>query len=85
MAYNGYRRLRGRIIEKYGTQGAFAKVLGITDQTVTSKLAGRIQFSQDDIVTWCNLLGITVDDVGAFFFAEKLSKNDSSEQLTINK
>lgn len=77
MAYNGYRRLRGRIIERYGTQGKFAKALGITDQTLTGKLSGRIQFSQEDIIKWSNLLGVEVNDVGAFFFAERLSKYES--------
>ena len=66
-------RLRGRIIQKYGSQGAFAKHLGKTEQTITAKLNGRSQFSQDDILNWCNALDIVADDVGEYFFAEKLS------------
>ena len=66
-------RLRGRIIQKYGSQSAFAKHLGKTEQTITAKLNGRSQFSQDDILNWCNALDIVAGDVGEYFFAEKLS------------
>lgn len=67
--------LRGRIIQKYGSQGAFARHLGKTEQTVTAKLNGRSQFTQDDILKWCNALDIVAEDVGKYFFAEKLSNS----------
>ena len=66
--------LRGRIIQKYGSQKEFAKRLDITEQTVTAKLNGRSQFTQDDILLWCNALDIIAEDEGEYFFAEKLSK-----------
>lgn len=69
----GYNRLRGKIVEVFGTQAAFAGALGTTEQTITNKLAGKTQFSQNDIITWCNALGIVTDDVGGYFFAQKLS------------
>lgn len=69
----GYNRLRGKIVEVFGTQGAFADALGTTEQTITNKLAGKTQFSQNDIIAWCNALGIVTDDVGGYFFAQKLS------------
>lgn len=69
--------LRGRIIQKFGTQGNFAKHLGKTEQTVTAKLSGRSQFSQNDIIDWSNALDLDADDVGKYFFAQTLSKNES--------
>jgi len=33
-----YRKLRGRIKEKFGTQAAFAKVMGLSDVSVSNKL-----------------------------------------------
>lgn len=69
------RNLKGRIIQKYGSQGNFAKELGRTEQTVTAKLNGRSQFSQDDIVEWCNALDIEAPSIGEYFFGQKLSKN----------
>lgn len=67
-----YSKLRGKIVEKYGSQTAFADVIGRTEQSVTAKLSGKTQFSQEDIVIWCNVLGIPVDEVGAYFFTHKL-------------
>ena len=69
----GNLNLRGRIIQKYGSQRAFAKRLGKTEQTVTAKLNGGSQFTQEDILNWCNALDIVAEDVGEYFFAEKLS------------
>ncbi len=66
--------LKGRIIQKFGSQRRFARHLGKTEQTVTAKLNGRSQFSQDDILEWCNALDIVAEDVGMYFFAQKLSK-----------
>lgn len=67
-----HQKLRGKIIELFGSQGAFAKAIGKTEQSVTAKLNGRTQFSQGDIIEWSNALLIGVDDVGSYFFANKL-------------
>ena len=69
------RLLRGRIIQKFGTQGEFAEKLQSTEQTVTAKLNGRSQFSQNDIIKWCNLLDIESGEIGDYFFSDKLSKS----------
>ena len=69
------RNLRGRIIQKYGSQGKFARALGNTEQTVTAKLNGRSQFSQDDIIKWCNALDIEGPSIGEYFFENKLSNS----------
>lgn len=74
LAGGNYNRLRGRIIEKYGSQGGFAKALNTTEQTITGKLTGKTQFSQKDIIRWCDALDISAGSVGRYFFADKLSK-----------
>lgn len=63
-----YRKLRGRIIEKFGSQGKFAEFLNVSEVTVSNKLRGVTQFSQDDIVNWCEALEIPLDEAGAYFF-----------------
>lgn len=68
-------KLRGRIVEKYGSQARFAEAIGKTIQTVNMKLCGNTGFSQDDIVEWANALDISVDAVGEYFFAHLLSKS----------
>ena len=70
-----YSKLRGRIIEKFGSQSRFAKHLGITEQTVTAKLNGRSRFTQEDIIAWCNALDIEPENVGDYFFVQILSKS----------
>lgn len=65
----GYAKLRGRIIEKYGTQGEFAKALGTTETTVSRKMNMSTSFSTDDIKKWSDLLSIAKEEIGDYFFA----------------
>lgn len=64
-----YLKLRGRIIEKYGSQERFRKHLGISSTALSKKMTGKTGFSQADILKWCSLLDIDLDDIGAFFYA----------------
>lgn len=64
-----YAKLRGRIVEKYGTIGSFGDALGLSAVSMSKKLTGVTGFSQADIIKWCDLLEINIDDVGAYFFA----------------
>lgn len=64
-----YRKLKGRIKEKFDTQERFANALGTTLKTVNFKLSGKSGFSQSDIIAWSKLLDIEPDDYAAYFFA----------------
>ena len=70
-----YSKLRGRIVEKYGSQRQFADAAGVSEQTITSKMNGRVAISQEDVVNWSELLDIEANDIGVYFFAYKLSNN----------
>lgn len=70
-----YQKLRGRIISVYGSQGNFAKAVGVSEQTITAKMNGRTRFSQDDITLWCELLSIKASEIGKYFFTQKDSKS----------
>lgn len=63
-----YDKLRGRIVEKYGTQGKFAEILGISKNSMSKKMNCETGFSQEDIIVWSKLLGIEKDDYGTYFF-----------------
>jgi hypothetical protein len=63
-----YRKLIGRIVEKYGTRKEFAKVLGISENSMSLKLNSKTGFSRKDMVRWGELLDIDVNDFGAYFF-----------------
>lgn len=67
-----YAKLRGKIVEKYGTIEEFRKVLGISKVTASKKLNGATGFSQADILRWSDLLDIEIEDVGSYFFDSKV-------------
>lgn len=64
-----YAKLRGRIIEKYGSQTAFCKEVGISKTAMSNKMSGRTGFSQRDIVKWSELLSIDMGKINEYFFA----------------
>jgi len=68
-----YNRLRGRIVEICGSQAKFAEVLGVSEQIVTAKLAGRSSFTQENIITWAEALHIDQNDIGDYFFTLEVS------------
>lgn len=63
-----YRRLRGRIVERYRTQCEFAKRIGITKNALSRKMTGKAMLSQKDIELWCELLDIERSEIGEYFF-----------------
>lgn len=63
-----YNKLRGRIVEKYGTQNKFAEALGISSNSLSKKMNCDTQFSQSDVELWCKLLDIPRDEIPSFFY-----------------
>jgi transcriptional regulator with XRE-family HTH domain len=63
-----YDKLRGRIIEKYGSQEKYADVLGISTNSLSKKMTGKTGFSQKDITIWADLLNIDKAEYGEYFF-----------------
>lgn len=70
-----YNKLRGRIVEVYGSQDAFASAIGSTANTVSRKLNGIVGFSQEDICDYCDKLNIPLSEVGVYFFELKVQSN----------
>lgn len=64
-----YSKLKGKIKEVYGTQGSFAKALGLSENSLSNKLNGKIGLSQEDIELWSELLYIDKADYASFYFA----------------
>ena len=63
-----YAKLRGRIVEKTGTQAKLAEELGVSLVSVNKKLKGITSFSQKDIVKWSNILDIDKSEIPVYFF-----------------
>ena len=67
MTYN-YGKLKGRIVEKCGTQKRFAELMSWAEKTNTSKLNNKITWTQDDIMKACNILDIPTSEIENYFF-----------------
>ena len=64
-----YKKLKGRIIEKYGSHKNFAKALGKSTNSVSRKLNCKTGFSQKDIYEWSSLLCISEYEYNEYFFS----------------
>ena len=64
-----YNKLLGRIVEIFGTRGAFGKSMGWSDRTTSLKLNGKVDWKQDEIEAACQALKIEVSDIPDTFFA----------------
>lgn len=71
MTFN-YSKLRGKIVEKYGSIAAFSTALGISNITLSMKLNNKIRFTSDDIIKIVELLEIPADEIGDYFFTQTL-------------
>lgn len=71
MAFD-YSKLRGKIVEKYGTQIAFSKAIGVSERTLSLKLNGKVYFSQDEIVLITKLLEIPTSEIQLYFFTQEV-------------
>ena len=63
-----YKKLRGAIREKYGTQEAFAEALNMHPATLSSKLRGKTDWRLQEIVDVCSLLEIPAGSEHLYFF-----------------
>ena len=77
------KRLRGKIVERYGTQERFAKeILGIRPATLTEKMQGRSEWSQGEIAKAIDALDLTPGDAFAIFFADDVAIIHNTREAT---
>lgn len=67
MAFN-YSKLRGRIVEVFGSQSEFAKAMEWSERTLSLKLTNQVYWRQSDICKAVSLLNISNDEILAYFF-----------------
>lgn len=68
-----YSKLRGRIVEKFGSIEAFSGKTKVSYISVSKKLNNKAPISRDDMIEWSRLLDIPIEEYGVFYFAEKLN------------
>ncbi len=69
-----YRKLKGRIVEKVGSQNALAAILGISEVAFCRKMTGDTRFSTDDIVAIAKILDIPKEELGEYFFTPRVKE-----------
>ena len=69
MEFN-YSKLRGRIKEICGTEGEFAKSINRTPNYISRVFGNKTEFSQTDIASASDVLGIEINDIGQYFFMQ---------------
>lgn len=68
-----YSKLRGRIVEKFGSIEAFSNNTKITNVSVSKKLNNKIPISRADMIEWSELLEIPLEEYGLFYCTKKLN------------
>jgi hypothetical protein len=75
-----YRKLRGKIKEKFGTQSAFAKVMGLSNVSVSNKLNNNVEWGQEEIEKSAMILDIAYSDIHSYFFTHRVENNSTNCQ-----
>ena len=63
-----YSKLKGRIVESFGSQTKFAKAMKMSERTLSFKISGKVSWKQREIVEAISLLGLEKDDIQEYFF-----------------
>lgn len=63
-------RLRGKIAEAGLSQRGLAKILCISENTLSNKLTGKVQFTVPEVIAICNALHITDASEKDFIFLQ---------------
>lgn len=74
-----YSKLKGKIREIFGTQGAFAKAIQLSEVSVSNKLNNLIDWKQEEIENSIEQLLIPHNEIPIYFFNQKVENNSTSE------
>lgn len=64
-----YNKLKGRIVEKFGSQAKFAEAMDWSERTLSLKINGKIPWKQTDICKAIELLQLSETDIQIYFFS----------------
>lgn len=70
------RKLRGKIVEKYGSISAFSKKMNVSEVSVHKFLSGKSDWNRSRLVEASNLLEVSSpEEFSDLFFCYKSLKN----------
>lgn len=70
MAFD-FSKLRGRIVEKYGTCARFAAAMGHSKVWLSSRLGNVVPWKAEEIREAAALLGIAPEEIPLYFLTRK--------------
>ena len=70
-----FSKLRGKIVEVYGKQEAFAKAVGLSARSLSLKLNNERYFKPNEISKAIGLLGLSLSDIPDYFFTPEVQEN----------
>lgn len=73
-------RLKGKIIEKFGSANAFAQEIGIHPSTLSHLINEKTSWRSDMIAVAAERLGITCEEIGLYFLPERLAGREGSDE-----
>ncbi len=70
-----FAKLRGRIVEKFGTQSAFAAAMEWREALLSAKLNNKSKWEFAEVMKVCELLEIPLGEAHLYFFCAKSCTN----------
>lgn len=70
-----YKKLKGKIVEVYGSQSNFAKKMGLSERTMSLKMSNLVFWKQTEISRACTLLKIKPEEIHEYFFKINVQYN----------
>lgn len=70
-----YSKLRGRIVEKCGSNARFAEQIGLSERGLWLKMKGETYFKQSEIQKALEVLDLDGNDINTYFFTQKVQNN----------
>ena len=67
-------KLKGRIVEKFGTQGAFAEKVHCSLSFLSLYMNGKKKLDQPTMDSWIKALEIPENEIHLYFFTHKVYK-----------
>lgn len=63
-----YSKLKGRIKEVLGTQEVYAEKISLSRTSLSLRLSGKLEFTQQEIRKSCDVLEFEPSEIPAYFF-----------------
>lgn len=76
-----YRKLSGRIREKYRTQAEFSKAMNMSERSISLKMCGKRAWTQSEIDRAVACLALTEQDIPDYFFKKEVQNIEHIKEV----